>query len=874
MLNRSLNQRHLNVPHRQPQRQSQSSGLLRTGILISVLTALGCLVPVGLIQSQKAELREQAATAEAQLKTDPVTGLVSAIQTIGQNQNRLPWSVLPEAEASLLDAVQTSRERNRFQLQGAIHTVGFSPNGQTLAAAGETGVYLWDRTRATEQTLEGDGQTIGALNFSPDGSALFGNPADAYGTAQFWTLKPDSPYQAPQNSLSSAAFSADGQMIVSGSVNGRVRLWDQQGKPIAKLYPRLEGNVTSVAFDGTSIVTGNEVGKITLWNNKGNPIGTLWAGASIRSLQLDQGGQRIISQDLNRQQAFLWNRDLNRWSQFLLGETATVSAADLSADNQRVAKGNLNGTLEIAPLDPQNRAVPFQRFTGHKGAIQSVTFSPDQKTVVSGGEDGSVRLWDINDGTLISRYSLREWTNPSLIALSRNGEQIAVSDRTGKISLGRSDQSARMQLDNGIQPTRILYQADGNLAIQTHNHARNAVISLRNQDGQEQAKIVLPVGGPLKSLALSKSGNWLSLSQQGHLQYWNSQGQPMGAAVKVAASTGFVSFSPDGQQAISGGSENGSGQTCLWHLSRTGLKQQSCQEIASRSVAFSPDGQSAAIGLDNGNIGVWDLRRQQLTTWKSHSSPVTTIAFSPDGQRIASGNSQGWIRLNTRQGAAIGKPLAGHQTGLQALAFTSESLISLSQDGEVRIWQVNWQDWLKTACNRLQQHPVFTAPTTDAAKAAKATCQRNQSFSASPSNPVPPAPVPANADQTRLVVKLGERRVYVYRGKTVQATYPIAIGKSGWETPTGSFRVFSMIQNPGWTNPVTGSVLTQGQQTPLGSRWIGFWTDGINQVGFHATPERKSVGNAVSHGCLRLYEEDAQALYEQVKLGTVVTVEP
>lgn len=126
--------------------------------------------------------------------------------------------------------------------------------------------------------------------------------------------------------------------------------------------------------------------------------------------------------------------------------------------------------------------------------------------------------------------------------------------------------------------------------------------------------------------------------------------------------------------------------------------------------------------------------------------------------------------------------------------------------------------------------------------------------------------------EIRLVLRLKKRRVYVYQGKKVLASYPVAIGKPGWETPKGNFKVIEMLENPGWTNFKTGEVIAPGPNSPLGERWIGFWTDGRDLIGFHGTPNRASVGKAVSHGCVRMYNEDVRKLYEFVKLGTSVTV--
>ncbi|MBW4615446.1 MAG: L,D-transpeptidase [Desmonostoc vinosum HA7617-LM4] len=128
------------------------------------------------------------------------------------------------------------------------------------------------------------------------------------------------------------------------------------------------------------------------------------------------------------------------------------------------------------------------------------------------------------------------------------------------------------------------------------------------------------------------------------------------------------------------------------------------------------------------------------------------------------------------------------------------------------------------------------------------------------------------AQQTQVVVDLSDRRAYVYARDEVIASYPLAIGKKGWETPTGSFKIRHMQYHPIWRHPITGKVFEAGTDSPLGDRWIGFWTDGRNHIGFHGTPDTEVMGSAVSHGCLRMRNPDVRVLYEQVKIGTEVVV--
>jgi lipoprotein-anchoring transpeptidase ErfK/SrfK len=125
----------------------------------------------------------------------------------------------------------------------------------------------------------------------------------------------------------------------------------------------------------------------------------------------------------------------------------------------------------------------------------------------------------------------------------------------------------------------------------------------------------------------------------------------------------------------------------------------------------------------------------------------------------------------------------------------------------------------------------------------------------------------------RLEVSLSKRQVALYQGKTRLKTYSIAIGRTGWETPKGLFHVNQMLQNPTWIQPFTDELIPPDDpRNPLGGYWIGFWTDGRNSIGFHGTSDPKSVGSAISHGCLRMHNQDIQELFQIVQPNTLVKV--
>jgi hypothetical protein len=125
-----------------------------------------------------------------------------------------------------------------------------------------------------------------------------------------------------------------------------------------------------------------------------------------------------------------------------------------------------------------------------------------------------------------------------------------------------------------------------------------------------------------------------------------------------------------------------------------------------------------------------------------------------------------------------------------------------------------------------------------------------------------------------LTLDLSDRRVYVYEGETLKTSFPVAVGKPGYETPVGSFKVLNKETNPIFKDPFSGRTMPPGPNNPLGERAIDFWTDGRNYSAFHGTPHEHLIGQAVSHGCVRMRNADVKQLFELVQVGTPVTVTP
>jgi lipoprotein-anchoring transpeptidase ErfK/SrfK len=141
--------------------------------------------------------------------------------------------------------------------------------------------------------------------------------------------------------------------------------------------------------------------------------------------------------------------------------------------------------------------------------------------------------------------------------------------------------------------------------------------------------------------------------------------------------------------------------------------------------------------------------------------------------------------------------------------------------------------------------------------------------------PTVPTNIPSDlvTQLTRLEISLSRRKVTLYHQNTPIKSYPVAVGRKGWETPIGNFQVIQMLHNPKWINPLTDEAIPGGDpENPLGHYWIGFWTNGRDWIGLHGTPNPTSVGTAASHGCIRMYNNDVEELFHQVSVGTPVTV--
>lgn len=112
-------------------------------------------------------------------------------------------------------------------------------------------------------------------------------------------------------------------------------------------------------------------------------------------------------------------------------------------------------------------------------------------------------------------------------------------------------------------------------------------------------------------------------------------------------------------------------------------------------------------------------------------------------------------------------------------------------------------------------------------------------------------------------------------------TYPVGIGREGWSTPVGLTSVISKTVNPAWTVPASihrehaqkgdklPRVVLAGPNNPLGAHAMRLAVSGYL---IHGTNKPYGIGLQVSHGCIQLYPEDIESLFDKIKIGTSVNI--
>ncbi len=118
-----------------------------------------------------------------------------------------------------------------------------------------------------------------------------------------------------------------------------------------------------------------------------------------------------------------------------------------------------------------------------------------------------------------------------------------------------------------------------------------------------------------------------------------------------------------------------------------------------------------------------------------------------------------------------------------------------------------------------------------------------------------------------ILVSVSHRKLALLEDGKVMRMYTIAVGKKSTPTPAGQFFVAARVSKPVWSHK--GKVVQPGPENPVGSRWIGL---NVKGYGIHGTNVPDSIGQAASHGCVRMGKKDIEELFALVNIGDEVDI--
>ena len=512
-------------------------------------------------------------------------------------------------------------------IQDVVSGIAFDPNGALIASAnGDGTVRLWNvdlRTQAGKPLVD---LPLGFKNvtFAPNGQGIVAGYND--GAVYGWSLKSRTPLFEPVrglhgSNLADLIVSPTNDHIATVSTSGTSALLAYpSGKPLGPVFLETD-RIGAVAFNkgGDVLLGGSADGSLRLWNiADGEPLPSTPRGHNQGIVGLEISGDGQLLATLGRdQQVRLWRFDAG----LPLAKTLEVAGkrakgVAFSPDGQRIAAGDDAGVVRIFRLDDDR---PEHELSGHEHQVWSLAFAPSGDLVASGDRAGDVRLWDSRTGRPAGRIEADDSAIWSLAFLN-DARHLVIASANRLVLWDVQDKTERRSFSfDGQELTRAALSSDGKRLAAA---STGGLVRIWNVDDAEPIRDIEADDNVIWSLAFSPDGQTLATASSDEvIHLWDLEtGQRRRAFGGHKGGATDLAYLADGATLIA---VDRSGELHWWDLATERRLTEVWQghRGASWRLAVHPDGQRFATAGDDGRVKIWD----QLSVDKACEIAGTTF---------------------------------------------------------------------------------------------------------------------------------------------------------------------------------------------------------------------------------------------------------